>query len=322
MLDYRDEDMFWGTFDPGWANGPVYTLLSAWANGVSELIYEGRFDVDKWYSLVEKYKVNVMATAPTAMRMLMSKGTETSKKYDLSSIRHIASFGEPLNPEVINWAYEAFKVWPRDVYWQTETGSIMITNHLGLELRIGSMGKPLPDIEIKVDGGELCFKAGWSSMFIGVWKNEDRYAKYFKDGWYRTGDMVSVDSDGYVTYVGRNDDLIKTQGERVGPFEVESSLLEHPAVAEAGVIGIPDPEGVRGDIIKAYIVTKKGFEPSEKLKEKIQLFIKSKLAGHMYPREIEFVDSLPKTQSGKIMRRVLKAKHMNTPIGDISTMEE
>jgi acetyl-CoA synthetase len=322
VLDYKDEDMFWGTFDMGWANGPVYTLLSAWSNGVTELVYEGKFDPDKWYSLIKKYKVNVLATAPTALRMLMAKGDDIAQKYDLSSIRHIASFGEPLNPEAINWAYKVFKVWPRDVYWQTETGSIMVTNHLGLDLKIGSMGKPLSDIEVKVtETGELCFKAGWSSMFIAVWKNEKRYAEYFKDGWYHTGDIVKIDPEGYITYVGRNDDLIKTAGERVGPFEIESTLLEYPGIAEAGVIGIPDPNGIRGEVIKAFLVLKKGHTPSKEMEENIKKFIKEKLAAHMYPREFEFRDTLPKTQSGKIMRRVLRAQELNLPIGDISTME-
>ncbi len=322
VLDYRDEDIFWGTFDPGWVNGPVYTLLSAWSNGVTELIYEGKFDPDKWYSLIEKYKVTVLATAPTALRMLMAKGDDSAKKHNLSSIRHIACFGEPLNPEAIKWAHGVFKVWPRDIYWQTETGSIMVCNRLGLELKLGSMGKPLPDIEVKLtEHGELCFKAGWSSMFTGVWNNEKRYAEYFKDGYYHTGDIVKIDNDGYITYVGRNDDLIKTSGERVGPFEVESTLLEHPAVVEAGVIGIPDPEGIRGEIIKAFIVTRKGYAPSKELETDIRKFMKERLAGHMYPKEIEFRDSLPKTQSGKIMRRVLKAQQLNMPLGDVSTME-
>jgi acetyl-CoA synthetase len=215
-----------------------------------------------------------------------------------------------------------FKVWPRDVYWQTETGSIMVSNHLGLALKMGSMGKPLPDITVKVtEEGELCFKAGWSSMFTAVWNNKKRYEEYFKDGWYHTGDIVKIDSDGYITYIGRNDDLIKTSGERVGPFEIESTLLEYPAVAEAGVIGIPDPEGIRGDIIKAFIVLKGGYSPSNELEADIVKFVKNKLAGHMYPKEFEFRDTLPKTQSGKIMRRVLKAQELKQPLGDLSTME-
>jgi acetyl-CoA synthetase len=322
VLDYKDEDIFWGTYDPGWVSGPIYTLLSAWSNGVTELVYEGKFDPDKWYLLIEKYKVNVLATAPTALRMLMANGEATAQKYNLTSIRHIITIGEPLNPEAIKWAHNAFKVWPHDVYWQTETGGIMVSNHLGLKLKPGSMGKPLSDLEVKItEEGELCFKVGWSSMFTGVWNNEKRYAEYFKDGWYHTGDTVEIDSDGYITYVGRNDDLIKTSGERVGPFEVESTLLEHPAIAEAGVIGIPDPEGIRGNIIKAFIVTRKGYEESKVLEDEIRKFIKEKLAGHMYPRQIEFRPTLPRTQSGKIMRRVLKAQELKLPLGDLSTME-
>jgi acetyl-CoA synthetase len=321
VLDYRDEDIFWGTFDMGWVNGPVHTLLTAWYNGVSELIYEGRFDADKWYSLIEKYKVNVFATAPTALRMLMAKGKEIASKYDLSSVRHIASFGEPLNPEVMRWTHGVFGTWPCDVYWQTETGSIMVCSRPGMRIKVGSMGLPMPGVKVRIENGELCFKAGWPSMFTGVWGNEKRYREYFKDGWYHTGDMVKQDSDGYITYIGRNDDLIKTAGERVGPFEVESALIEHPAIAEAGVIGIPDPEGIRGEVIKAFIVIRNSHKPSESLKEEIVAFTKMKLAGYMYPRSIEFVDTLPRTQSGKIMRRVLKAQELKLPTGDISTLE-
>jgi len=333
VLDLKEEDIYWCTSDPGWITGIIYTILGAWSNGTSQLIFDGRFDPDRWYSLIEKYQVNVWYTAPTALRMLMSAGGEIPKKYNMSSLRHICSVGEPLNPEPIRWAHKVFGLWVHDTWWQTETGSMLICNYPKMDMKIGYMGKPFPGViaaiidengnEMKPgEEGDLALRPGWPSMFKGVWKNEEKYKSYIKNGWYITGDKGKMDPDGYFIYVGRGDDVIKTAGERVGPFEIESALVEHPAVAEAGVIGKPDPEGIRGEIIKAFLVLRKGQTPSKELEDDIRKFIKTRLAGHMYPKEIEFRDTLPRTQSGKIMRRVLKAQELGLPTGDLSTIEK
>jgi len=330
VLDLQEDDIYWCTADLGWITGIVYGLLGPWACGVTQLGYGGRFKPDVWYNIIQKYRVTVWYTAPTAIRMLMAAGNDLPDKYDLSSLRHLCSVGEPLNPEGVKWSTEVFGHPFHDTWWQTETGSILITNYASMPIKFGSMGKTFPGIEAVIvdkDGnvlprgeeGDLAIKPGWPSMMRTIWKNEKRYKEYFSKGWYITGDTATIDEDGYFWYVGRADDIIKTAGERVGPFEVESALVEHPDVAEAGVIGKPD--AIRGNIIKAFIMLKPGKVPSEELKENIQKFIKRKLAGHAYPREIQFVDSLPRTRSGKIMRRVLKAMELGLPIGDTSTLE-
>lgn len=330
VLDLQDDDIYWCTADLGWVTGVVYGLLGPWACGVTQVGHGGRFKPETWYRIIQNYKVTVWYTAPTAIRMLMASGDDLPGQYDLSSLRHLCSVGEPLNPEGVKWSIEVLGHPFHDTWWQTETGSILITNYASMPIKFGSMGKPFPGIEVAIlgedgnalpqgDEGDLAIKPGWPSMMRTIWRNEKKFNEYFRNGWYITGDTAAIDSDGYVWYVGRADDVIKTAGERVGPFEVESALVEHDAVAEAGVIGKPDP--LRGSIIKAFVMLRPGNTPSEELKKDIQKFIKSKLAGHAYPREIEFVDRLPKTRSGKIMRRVLKAMELGLPIGDVSTLE-
>lgn len=331
VLDIHYEDIYWCTADPGWVTGIAYEILGSWASGATSLIFDGRFDPAKWYSLIDKYKVTIWYTAPTAIRMLMKAGKDLVKKYNLSSLRHLASVGEPLNPEAIRWGLEAFGKPFHDNWWQTETGGICLANYPCLPIKIGSMGRPFPGTVAGIvddEGhelphgkeGNLALRPGWPSMMIAIWENPEKYQSYFKNGWYISGDRAWQDVDGYFWFMGRADDVIKTAGERVGPFEVESALLEHPAVAEAGVIGKPDPE--RGEIIKAFCVLRPGVSQSEELKKEISEFVKKNLAGHAYPREIAFVKSLPKTRSGKIMRRVLKARELGLPVGDISTLEE
>ena len=331
VLDMGDEDVYWCTADPGWVTGIAYEILGSWSNGITSIVYEGRFEPAKWYEILEKYKVTIWYTAPTAIRMLMKAGIDLVKKYDLTNLRHMCSVGEPLNPEAIKWGLKAFKLPFHDNWWQTETGGILISNYTCMSIKIGSMGKPFPGIkagivddngkEMKINKeGNLAVKKGWPSMMRTIFKNEEKYKSYFKGNWYISGDRALKDKDGYFWFIGRADDVIKTAGERVGPFEVESALVEHPAIVEAGVIGKPDPE--RGEIIKAFVTLKKGYTPSENLKEEIKEFMKKRFAGHAYPREIEFVESLPKTRSGKIMRRILKAKELGLPIGDTSTLEE
>jgi len=332
VLDLKEDDLYWCTADPGWVTGIVYGILTPLALGVTSFVHTGRFEPDLWYSFVEKYKISVWYTAPTAIRMMMAKGDELVKKHDFSKLRYLASVGEPLNPEAIEWSQKVFEgKYFHDTWWQTETGSIMIANTPDLPLKIGSMGKPLPwvDAEIIDDEGNpvppdtegnLAILPPWPSIMRTVWQNQKKYSSYFLNNWYISGDRAKKDTDGYFWFIGRADDVIKTSGERVGPFEVESALVEYEGVIEAGVIGKPDE--IRGEIIKAFVVLKPGVTPSEELKTKLQEHVKHHLAGHAYPREIEFIDKLPKTRSGKIMRRILKAKELGQDIGDTSTLEE
>lgn len=332
VLDLKEEDIYWCTADPGWVTGTSYGIFGPWLNGVSNVIRGGRFSPNDWYSTIEKYGVTVWYSAPTAFRMLMGAGKDLISQYDLRSLRHILSVGEPLNAEVVRWGLEAYGLRIHDNWWMTETGAQVIANFPSMPMKPGSMGKPIPGVEVAIlnnDGdevprgqmGNLCLKANWPAIMRKIWKNEPKYNEYFEfPGWYVSGDSASMDEDGYIWFQGRVDDIIMTAGERVGPFEVESKLVEHPAIAEAAVIGKPDP--VRGEIVKAFISLRKGYEESDALKEEIRTFIKTGLAAHAAPREIEFRYSLPKTRSGKIMRRVLKAWELDLPTGDLSTMEK
>jgi acetyl-CoA synthetase len=332
VLDLKEEDTYWCTADPGWVTGTSYGIFGPWLTGASNVIVGGRFSPDEWYKTIEDYAVTVWYSAPTAFRMLMGAGEDVIKKYDLSSLRHVLSVGEPLNPEVVRWGMKVFHLRIHDTWWMTETGAQMICNYPSLDIKPGSMGKPLPGIKAAIIDdqgnelppyrmGNLAIKKGWPSMMREIWNNEEKYKTYFLDDeWYFSGDSAYMDEEGYFWFQGRIDDVILTSGERVGPFEVESKLVEHPAVAEAGVIGKPDP--VRGEIIKAFIALRAGYEADEKLIEEIRTFVKRGLAAHAAPREIEFRDKLPKTRSGKIMRRVLKAWELDLPTGDLSTMED
>ncbi|BAB06953.1 acetate--CoA ligase [Halalkalibacterium halodurans] len=332
VLDLKEDDVYWCTADPGWVTGTSYGIFAPWLCGATNVIRGGRFSPADWYETLQKYKATVWYSAPTAFRMLMSAGDELVKKYDLSSLRHILSVGEPLNPEVVRWGMKVFDLRIHDTWWMTETGAQLICNYPSMDIRPGSMGKPLPGIKAAIIDdqgnelppnrmGNLAIRKGWPSMMRAIWKNEEKYNSYFEiDGWYVSGDSAYMDEDGYFWFQGRIDDVIMTSGERVGPFEVESKLVEHPAVAEAGVIGKPDP--VRGEIIKAFVSLRDGYELTDELKEDIRTFVKEGLAAHAAPREIEFKDKLPKTRSGKIMRRVLKAWELDLPTGDLSTMED
>ena len=312
VLDLQDDDVYWCTADPGWVTGTSYGIFSPWLNGATNCIAGGRFSPESWYKMIETFNVTIWYTAPTALRMLMSAGDDIVHKYDLSSLRSILSVGEPLNPEVIKWAKHVYGKRVLDTWWMTETGGHMIVNYPSMDVKLGSMGKPLPGIEAAIVDdqgnelepnrmGNLALKKGWPSMMHAIWHNPAKYESYFIGDWYVSGDSAYKDEDGYFWFQGRVDDVIMTAGERVGPFEVESKLVEHAAVAEAGVIGKPDP--IRGEIIKAFIALKSGYEPSDELKEDIRKLVKEGLAGHAAPREIEFKDKLPKTRSGKIMRR-------------------
>ncbi|MEE9224445.1 MAG: acetate--CoA ligase [Thermoplasmata archaeon] len=333
VLDLHDDDIYWCTSDPGWVTGTSYGMFAPWLNGVTNVIRGGRFNPDIWYHTIQDLEVTVWYSAPTAFRLLMSAGTEKAKKYDLSSLRYICSVGEPLNPEVIRWGHEAFDGKTiHDNWWMTETGHQIIANYPSMPVRPGSMGRPFPGVSAAIvdnDGkvlgpnqiGNLVIKKGWPGMMRQIWNDPEKFDSYFEWGeWFFSGDSAYMDEDGYFWFQGRLDDVIKTAGERVGPFEVESKLVEHPAVAAAGVIGKPDP--IRGNIIKAFIQLREGYAPSEELSKEIAKFVKTGLAAHAQPREIEFKDKLPITRSGKIMRRVLKAWELGLPTGDLSTMED
>lgn len=331
VLDVHNDDIYWCTADLGWVTGVVYAALGPWALGVTQVIFEGRFSPQNWYKVLEDNHVTVWYTAPTAIRMLMGSDIKP-KDFDLSSLRHLCSVGEPLNPEAVWWGLEAFGLAFHDTWWQTEQGGITIPNYPIMDIKPGSMGKPLPGVVAAIiddagnelpqgkEGNLALAKDTVSSLMKQIWGNEGKFKSYFIGDWYLSGDRAYQDEDGYFWFVGRADDVIKTSGERVGPFEVESALVEYPDVIEAGVIGKPDE--LRGEIIKAFVVLKPGVEGTEELKEKLKQHVKQHLAGHAYPREIDFIEKLPKTRSGKIMRRVLKAQELGLPIGDISTLED
>ena len=337
-LDFKQEDVFWCTADPGWVTGTSYGIISPLCNGVTLIIDESEFNSKRWYQILQDFKVTSWYSAPTAMRMLMKSGEELPRDFDFSSVRFAASVGEPLNPEVIWWVKKNLNISLHDNWWQTETGGIMISNFRGMKIKPGSMGKPLPGIEItllEIDTeiyteelkeinesnkeGQIAIKSGWPSMFKGYLGESDRYNKCFKGGWYLSGDLAKKDEEGYFWFVGRIDDVIKSSGHLVGPFEVESVLMEHPAVLEAAVIGKPDP--VAGELIKAFVVLKKNYHTSDSLRLDIMSFGRIHLGVSIAPKEISFLDNLPKTKSGKIMRRLLKAQELGNPTGDLSMLE-
>ena len=334
-LDLHADDIFWCTADPGWITGTSYGVLAPLCSGVTSVVVEAEFDAQTWYGVLESDRVSVWYTAPTAIRMMMKFGLEALQGRDLSALRFMASVGEPLNPEGVVWGQQAFGLPFHDNWWQTETGGIMIANYAAMDIKPGSMGKPLPGITAaivrRLEGGgielieqadtdgELALKTPWPSMLRGYLNEEERYRKCFVDGWYLSGDLARRDAEGYYWFVGRVDDVIKSAGHLIGPFEVESALMGHPAVAEVGVIGKPDP--TLGELVKAFVALKPGFEPSEALMRELLGHARSHLGAAVAPKEIAFRTSLPRTRSGKIMRRLLKARELGLPEGDLSTLE-
>ncbi|MFF5211109.1 acetate--CoA ligase [Streptosporangium sp. NPDC000396] len=340
-LDLRSSDVFWCTADPGWVTGMSYGVIAPLSMGLTLVADAGEFDARRWYRVLRDQRVTVWYTSPTALRMLMRHGGTLAREYDLSRLRFVASVGEPLNPEVAIWGLRALGLPIHDNWWQTETGAIMISNYAAMDIKPGSMGRPLPGVEAAllergedgrarvVDGrvrvmeepdveGELALRPGWPSMFRGYLGEPERYAKAFAGGWYLSGDIARKDKEGYFWFVARADDVIKSAGHLIGPFEVESVLMEHPAVAEAGVIGKPDP--VAGELVKAFVTLNSGFEPAERLRLELIAFGRRRL-GAVAPKEIVFDQNLPHTRSGKVMRRLLKARELGLPEGDTSTLE-
>jgi acetyl-CoA synthetase len=342
VLDLRPGDVFWCTADPGWVTGTSYGIIAPLTLGATCVVDEGDFSAERWYGILQEQRVDVWYTAPTALRILMRLGSEAAGGYDLSALRFIASVGEPLSPEAVLWGAKTFGMPIHDNWWQTETGGIMVANFRSAAVKPGSMGQPLPGIEAAVarrdeegkpvlaadgtlklagDGeqGELVLRPGWPSMFRGYLGEEERYRKCFAGGWYLTGDLVRRDSDGYFWFVGRGDDVIKAAGHLIGPFEVESALTEHAAVADAAVIGVPDP--VAGETVKAFVALTPGREPGDLLRRELLGFARKRLGPAVAPREIDFVASVPHNRSGKTMRRLLKARELGLPEGDTSTLE-
>jgi acetyl-CoA synthetase len=333
VLDLRDDDVYWCTADPGWVTGTSYGIIGAWALGTTQVVFDGGFSVEKWYQILADYGVTVWYSAPTAIRLLMKEGVELVRKFEFPKLRHMCSVGEPLNPEAVTWAIEAFGMPFHDTFWQTETGSIMVSNYPGMEVKPGSMGRPFPGIEATVVDlqtfepvneankvGLIGIRPPWPSIIETYWNNKKTFDEKFQKGWYITGDRATIDADGYFWFVGRDDDVINTGGHLVGPFEIESALLEHEAVAESAAIGAPDD--VNMEVVKAFVVLKPGVEADGDLELSIMNTIRKRLSPLAMPQHIEFTDSLPRTRSGKILRRMLKAKEWGLPIGDLSTLED
>ncbi|CAI9404367.1 acetate--CoA ligase [Nocardioides sp. T2.26MG-1] len=339
-LDLHPGDVFWCTADPGWVTGTSYGIVAPLTIGATLVSYAGEFEAAAWYRILADQHVTVWYTAPTALRMLMRYGADLPRSHDLSTLRHVASVGEALNPEVVRWGQEALGLPIHDNWWQTETGAIMVSNYPGMPIRPGSMGRPMPGVQVTTlalgdngrarvedgkvtpagvgESGELAVRAGWPSMFRTYLDDEERYRACFADGWYLSGDLASLDADGYLWFVGRADDVIKSAGHLIGPFEVESALLEHPAVVEAGVIGMPDE--LAGELVRAYVTVRAGLDADEALRLDLVAFARRRLGG-LAPKEILFDEHLPHNSSGKVMRRVLKARALGLPEGDVSTME-
>ena len=334
-LDFHPDDIYWCTADPGWVTGTSYGIIAPLTHGLTSIVDEADFDAARWYQILQDESVTVWYTAPTAIRLLMRAGPELAAKYDLSALRLIASVGEPLSADAVLWAQ---RTWGRpilDNWWQTETGGIMISNFLGMEVRPGSMGRPVPGVEAALvergpEGlsfvdepgrrGEIALRAGWPSMFRAYYHDPERYARCFMDGWYLTGDLATRDLDGYFWFVGRADDVIKSAGHLIGPFEVESVLTEHPAVAEAAVIGKPD--ALVGEIVKAFVVLRVGAEATSDTERDVLAYARQRLGAQVAPKELTFVGDLPHTRSGKVMRRLLRARELGLPEGDLSTLEQ
>ena len=333
VLDLQPDDIYWCNADPGWVTGTSYGIIGPWSNGITQVVLDSGFNAERWYEFIEHYRVTVWYSAPTAIRLLMKEGAEVVRKHNLSSLRHLASVGEPLNPEAVLWSQEVFGKPFHDTFWQTETGCIVITNLPGMPIKPGSMGKPFPGITATVvdpktcepvnrvgAAGVIALRPGWPSQIRGYWNNPAGFEAKFKNGWYLCGDRASIDRDGYFWFMGRDDDVINTGGHLVGPFEVESALLECPAVAESAAVAKPDP--VNMEVVKAFVTLKRGFQPSDDLELDIMNHIRKRLSPLAMPQEIEFVNTLPKTRSGKIVRRILRCKEFNEPVGDLSTIME
>ncbi|MEW6771911.1 MAG: AMP-binding protein [Bacillota bacterium] len=327
VLDLKPDDVYWCTADLGWVTGVGYGILAPWLNGITTVVCGGSFSSQRWFQFIERFKVTVWYTTPTALRLLLVSGNAVVGNF-AHHLRHIVSVGEPLNPAIIRWARAVFGLDVYDTWFMTETGAHIIANFRCLPVKPGSMGKPVPGIQVAVidaggrevgplQMGQLAIRVPWPAMMRGIWRDPEKYAEYFRlPPWYLSGDLVYRDRDGYYWYQGRIDDIIKVGERRVGPFEVESKLMEHPAVLEAGVIGKPNL--LLGETVKAFLVLRPGHQWSPKLRAELQRFVKNSLAEHMVPQEFEVRTSLPRTRTGKLLRRVLKAWEVGLPETEVA----
>lgn len=342
VFDTRPEDVWWCAADPGWITGHSYIVYAPLVLGATSFIYEGAPTFpypDRWWQLVARYGITILYTAPTAIRGLMRFGRSWPARHDLSSLRLLGTVGEPINPEAWRWYHTVIgneRCPIMDTWWQTETGSFMITPLPSMPLKPGSATLGFPGVEVDVvdeDGepvqageeGYLVIKTPWPAMLRTVYNDPDRYVEQYwsrfeEQGWYLPGDSAKKDEDGYIWIIGRIDDVIKVSGYRLGTAEIESALVSHPAVAEAAVIGVPDE--LKGHIIKSYCILRQGYNGSEKLEKELRDHVGSEMGPIAKPTTVDFVDNLPKTRSGKIMRRVLKAQVLGEDLGDLSTLAD
>lgn len=342
VFDIKDEDRYWCAADPGWITGHSYLVYSPLINGATVMLYEGAPNYpypNRWWQMIEKYGITILYTSPTAIRGLMRFGESWPNRHDLSSLRLLGSVGEPINPEAWKWYFKVIgkeKCPIMDTWWQTETGGFVISPLPITPLKPGSGTKPFFGHEVAVvdengndakpgEEGKLVLKAPWPGMARSIWGDPDRYKEtYWKDyeakGYYKAGDAARMDKDGYFWIIGRIDDVIKVSGYRLGTAEVESALISHSAVSESAAIGLPHE--LKGNAIHVFVILKSGISGSKQLEEELRNHVSTELGPIAKPDSVSFVDSLPKTRSGKIMRRVLKARALGQPEGDISTLEE
>jgi len=331
VMQPEPDDLYWCTADQGWVTGTSYGIIGPWINGITQLQLQGTFRADLWMQVLEKFRVNILYSAPTVFRMLMQTEDDFYFQFDFSALKRIYCVGEPLNPIIFDWGRRVFGKDIFDTWFQTETGSIIISNRPGLEIRPGSMGKPLSYLTAAIldekgkpvqprEKGLLCIKTPWASMFSEYINNPETYQEKFLDDYYSSGDIAFADADGYFWFIGRNDDVINTAGHLVSPFEVESALLEVDKVADVGVVGVPDD--LLFEKVVAFIVWKGTLSNQKQAEVKLKIYVANKVSSIAAPKEIYFVQSIPKTKSGKIMRRVLQRKYLNQDLGDLSTLEE
>jgi len=331
VLCLQPEDIYWCTADQGWVTGTSYGIIGPWSLGVTQVHFAGGYDPSKWLTVLQDTRVTVWYSAPTALRMLMRETDDLYAGFSLQRLRTIFSVGEPLNPEVIAWARRVLQRDIYDTWFQTETGGIMISNRPGIEVHPGSMGQPVPGVDAAIldeqgtpveDGkqGNLCLKSSWPSMFVTYLNNDAGYRQKFCNGYYFTGDTARRDADGFYWFMGRSDDVINTGGHLLSPFEVESALLEIDEVAESGAVGVPDE--VLFEAVVVFVTLHAGTEPSQEIEMKIRLYLANRVSSIATPQQVVFCDNIPKNKSGKIMRRVLKARFLGQDEGDLSTLED
>ncbi len=325
------DDIFWCTADQGWVTGVSYGIIAPWVNGITQVQVEGNYNPELWMKVLEDQKVNILYSAPTVFRMLMQQKDAFYSQFNLEKLKRIYCVGEPLNPTIIEWGWKVLGKDIYDTWFQTETGSIMVSNRPGIQIRPGSMGKPLSYIKAAIidetgkrkspfEKGLLCISKPWSSMFSEYMNNPQTYQEKFIGNYYSSGDIAFYDKEGYFWFIGRNDDVINTAGHLVSPFEVESSLIEIPEVVDVGVIGVPDD--ILFEKVIAYVKVNQPDLNLRKLEMTLKLHVAQKVSSIASPKEIIFTDVIPKTKSGKIMRRVLKKRYLGEAEGDLSTLEE